>query len=81
MSDFIFFAVLFGFILIPITYLAGFIAKLITQKPSLPEICSTWNEYYIMEITIFFTGILTFLLLYYTQLINYEYLIQIFYNN
>jgi hypothetical protein len=25
-------------------------------KPSLPEICSTWNQNYIMEITVFLAG-------------------------
>jgi hypothetical protein len=27
-------------------------------KVSLPEICSTWNKFYTMEITLFLTGVL-----------------------
>lgn len=51
-------AVVVGLLLIPITYVAGYFAKMITSKPSLPEICSTWNENGIMEVNIFIAGFL-----------------------
>jgi hypothetical protein len=66
MSQVLVSAVLFGLVLIPITYIAGFFSKMITQKPTLPEICSTWNQYYIMEFTLFIAGFLMHLLLHFT---------------
>lgn len=47
-----------GVMLIPVAYIAGYIAKMFVQKPSLPEICSTWNENYIMEVNLFIAGFL-----------------------
>lgn len=29
-------------------------------KVQLPEICSTWNKYYLMEMSLFFTGVVVF---------------------
>lgn len=51
-------ATVVGLLLIPMTYLAGFISKFITKKPALPDICSTWNKYYIMEVNLFIAGFL-----------------------
>lgn len=66
MLNIVIYGILFGIVLIPITYIAGFVAKMFTRKPSLPEICSTWNEFYIMELTLFFAGFLMHLCLYFS---------------
>ena len=49
-------SVIVGLLLIPFAYLAGYFAKAVTSKPALPDICSKWNKYYIMEINLFLTG-------------------------
>jgi len=51
-------AVLVGLLLIPFTFIAGIISKVVTKKPSLPEICKSWNQFYIMEVTLIIAGIL-----------------------
>jgi hypothetical protein len=51
-------SVFVGLFLIPVVYLAAFFTKLIVTKPTLPEICATWNENYIMEINLFIAGFL-----------------------
>ena len=51
-------AVVVGLLLIPFVYISGFLAKSIVGKPSLPEICSSWNENYIMEVNLFLAGFL-----------------------
>jgi predicted alpha/beta hydrolase len=51
-------AIIVGIVLIPITYIAGFIAKRLVGKPALPEICRRWNDYYIMEVNLFIAGFL-----------------------
>ena len=51
-------SVFVGLFLIPVVYLAAFLAKLIVKKPTLPEVCATWNENYIMEINLFIAGFL-----------------------
>lgn len=58
-------AIIVGIILIPITYVAGVISKQIVNRPSLPEVCQTWNENYIMEINLFLAGFLFHILLEY----------------
>lgn len=55
-------AVVVGLLMIPVTYLAAFFAKRLVDKPTLPEICSTWNKYYIMELNLFIAGFLFHLL-------------------
>jgi len=49
-------SIIVGLMLIPFTYVASYIAKYISKKPSLPDICSKWNQYYVMEITLFLSG-------------------------
>ena len=51
-------ACIVGILLIPFTYIAGYLVTIFMKKPSLPEICSTWNKYYIMEINLFVAGFL-----------------------
>lgn len=51
-------AVVVGLVLIPFVYISGFFAKMIVGKPSLPEICSSWNDNYIMEVNLFLAGFL-----------------------
>ena len=65
-------AVIVGILLIPFAYIAGYIAKSFVKKPSLPEVCSTWNENYIMEINLFIAGFLFHIVLEYAG-INRKY--------
>jgi hypothetical protein len=51
-------SIVVGLLLIPVMYLAGFLVRKLVKKPSLPEVCSTWNENNIMEWNIFFAGFL-----------------------
>jgi len=51
-------AIFVGILLIPFTYVAGFVASKIASKPSLPDICKSWNKNYIMEINLFLAGFL-----------------------
>ena len=55
-------AVVVGLLLIPVTYIAGSIAKQITSKPALPDICKSWNKYYMMEVNVFLAGFVFHLL-------------------
>ena len=55
-----------GIALIPMVYIAGFIAKKLVAKPSLPEVCSTWNQNYIMEVNVFIAGFLFHMIAQYT---------------
>jgi hypothetical protein len=61
-------SIVVGLLLIPVTYFAGLIAREIVQKPSLPEVCSTWNENNIMEVNIFLAGFLFHLISEYSGL-------------
>lgn len=51
-------AIVVGLSLIPFVYVTGMVAKLVTKKPALPEICEKWNKYYIMEVNLFLAGFL-----------------------
>lgn len=51
-------AIVVGLLLIPFTYIAGWIARSIVKKPSLPDVCASWNKNYIMEINLFIAGFL-----------------------
>lgn len=51
-------AIVVGVLLIPFTYVAGFIARNIVKKPSLPDVCQSWNKNYIMEVNLFIAGFL-----------------------
>ena len=51
-------AIVVGLLLIPFTYIAGALAKRLVGKPALPDICKTWNKYYIMEVNLFLAGFL-----------------------
>lgn len=62
-------SVIIGLALIPFTYIAGYIAKFITKKPTLPDVCSKWNEYYIMEVNLFLAGFLLHLAFVYSGLV------------
>ena len=61
-------SVIVGLMLIPFTYLAGYFAKWVTAKPALPDVCSKWNKYYIMEINLFLAGFLFHMVFEYTGL-------------
>lgn len=51
-------AVVVGFLLIIFVYVASAIVSLMGLKPSLPDICKTWNKNHIMEISVFLAGAL-----------------------
>ena len=57
-----------GVALIASVYVVSHILKMLvpTLKPSLPEICSTWNENYVMEITLVGAAIALHLVFEYT---------------
>lgn len=59
-------AIVVGLALIPMTYLAGWLSKYIVGKPSLPEVCSKWNENHIMEVNVFLAGFLFHIFCQYT---------------
>jgi len=59
-------SVVVGLLLIPMAYLAGIFARRIAAKPSLPEVCSTWNENNIMEWNLFLAGFLFHMICQYT---------------
>lgn len=53
------------------TVIFGSIAGMIVApflKVDLPEICSTWNKFYAMEISLFLTGVLIHLFCEYTSI-------------
>lgn len=58
-------AIVVGILLIPFTYTAAFIIKPFTKRPMLPDVCKSWNKYYIMEINLFVAGFLFHLVLEY----------------
>lgn len=51
-------AIIVGLLLIPCTYITGYLAKELVGKPMLPDVCTEWNKYYIMEINLFLAGML-----------------------
>jgi len=53
-------SVLFGIASIIIGNIVGFIVGYFLSI-DLPKVCKTWNKNYIMEISLFFTGMITFL--------------------
>ena len=61
-------SVLFGILSIIIGNLVGFIVGYFFSV-DLPKVCKTWNKNYVMELSLFFTGMISFLL--YHPLYNY----------
>ena len=57
MYDLIVEAVVVGVMTIIFGNIAGFLIGPLF-KVDLPKVCSTWNEFYTMEITLFVTGVL-----------------------
>ena len=61
--------VVVGILLILFVYVSSYLLKLVGQDNlNLPEICKTWNKHYIMEKTIFLSGLLFHLSFEYTGL-------------
>ena len=56
-----FHSVLFGILSIIIGNLVGFIVGYFLSV-DLPKVCKTWNKNYVMELSLFFTGMISFLL-------------------
>ncbi len=48
-----------------VTILLGLVMSVVfgSLKPELSEECKIWNKYYVMEVTLFFTGVVLRLLL------------------
>jgi len=58
-----------GVVLILFTYIASFLLRLFNYpKKSLPEICSEWNDFYVMEVSLFVAGFLFHMFFEYTNL-------------
>ena len=59
-------AVVVGVVVVIMGTLVAFLYRLIAdrylKKNRLPEVCKSWNKYYAMEISLFFTGFLSHLL-------------------
>ena len=55
-------ALVVGLLVVLMGYVAAFILKELKPElnPSLPEVCKTWNSNYVMEWTLFLTGVLTY---------------------
>lgn len=48
-----------GVALIAYVYITAFILKLFKYpRPTLPDVCSSWNNTYVMEVNIFLAGLL-----------------------
>lgn len=47
-----------GLALIAFVYISSWIISNFNLKPSLPEICASWNQKHVMEITLFLAGFL-----------------------
>lgn len=58
-------AVVVGIMTIVFGNIAGFLIGPLF-KVNLPQVCSTWNKFYTMEITLFVTGVLIHLFCEYT---------------
>ena len=58
--------IIVGFITVLLGYVAGFIVG-IFNKIKLPEVCKSWNRNYVMEQTLFLTGMLIYVI---TQFLN-----------
>ena len=54
-----------GLLLIPLTYLTGYLFAPILRKPMLPDVCKDWNRFYVMEINLFLAGFVFHILLEY----------------
>lgn len=48
--------VVVGLLLIPLTYLTGKVFSPLLRKPLLPDVCQSWNQFYVMEINLFLAG-------------------------
>jgi hypothetical protein len=51
-----------GFLTVVFGYVAGFLVKMI-HNVEIPEVCKAFNENYVMEKTLFLTGVLLYLVL------------------
>jgi hypothetical protein len=47
-----------GLCLIGFVYAAAILVSPLGLKPSLPDVCRQWNEFYTMEVTLFIAGFL-----------------------
>ena len=56
-------AILFGIILIVIGNIVGYILSKSKLSVDLPIVCNSWNDFYIMELSLFLSGIISHLLL------------------
>jgi hypothetical protein len=66
MKGLIYEAVVVGLILVVVGNVVGF---LLAQSPlsiPLPDVCKTWNDFYVMEASLFLSGVLTHLIFEYS---------------
>lgn len=54
---------IFGVVCVAVSYLVGYIlAKIKLFNVELPEVCKDWNKKYIMEISVFLIGVISYTL-------------------
>ncbi len=58
----IFEGIVVGLLLIVVVYIVSFPVRMLKLSPELPEVCKTWNKNYVMEITLFLSGLIFHLL-------------------
>lgn len=51
----------FGILTVIIGNIIGFLVSLLLSA-DLPEVCKDWNKYYAMEVSLFMTGVILYLL-------------------
>lgn len=55
-------AIAVGVVLVIVGTTVGFAINKSPLSIDLPKVCNTWNDFYVMEISIFLTGVITHLL-------------------
>ena len=61
-------AVFVGILVVVVGTVVGFLVGALSPKNGLPDACKDWNKYYVMEISLFLTGVVAHLLCEYTGL-------------
>lgn len=70
-SKVLFEGLIVGLLLIPFTYITGWIFSPFLRKPMLPDVCKDWNRFYVMEINLLLAGLLFHLVFEYTGINKY----------
>ena len=54
-------ALIIGLVTIVTGNIAVYLTSFMNLKPDMPQICDSWNKFYVLENSLFMTGILTHL--------------------